>query len=220
MIVLLLTATFGGTYLLDMSAASETKVPVLGWQKSVTQTHALVEIEAGSWSQEVCSVEVHDRTPLARTVLPDAFISSLPVTVVPVTLDGDSLSVDLGVSRVGFSDGDLPESIDDQRLIDHEGDGRPGATVQMHITGFGTAGIDVAQISHAKLSGTREGESYQGTIETLRLDQLVLGADHRMLNTTPLLRAVDERSSFTLSPTEAGSCAEILLNGSSAHASR
>ncbi|TNE89626.1 MAG: hypothetical protein EP330_10690 [Deltaproteobacteria bacterium] len=210
MIALLLASAFGGQFLLEMDTASDAKVPVLGWQKSVTHTLALVELtEDNEWVQTVCDVEVRDKAPLARTILPDAFVSSLPVIRAKIALGEDHFEVDLGVSRVGFTEGPIPETADAPNVIDHEGDGRPGATVQVMIIGFGTYGLDVVQESRAVLHGKRDGDGWSGTLETQLLAQRVLSADHRLLAGSPELRTADERSSFTLHPTTAKSCADL-----------
>ncbi|MCO4746771.1 MAG: hypothetical protein KC912_18390 [Proteobacteria bacterium] len=213
MIALWLATAFAGTWHLQLEAASEAKVPVLGWQKSVTETHALVWLsDGGSWTHEVCTVAIHDRAPLAETRLPDAFIEALPLTTATAEVKDEALRVDLGVARIGFGEGSLPLSADDPRVFDHEDDGRPGATVMLHITGFGTFGVDVVQSSHAVLTGTYNAGRYEGTIETLHLEQFVLDADHRMLRNTPLLRPRDDRSSFRLSPTAATDCGTLRPN--------
>lgn len=210
MIAFWLATALAGTWHLDLQMASEAKVPVLGWQKSTTETQALVHIDDdGIWSHEVCAVRIRDKAPLAKTELPPAFIAALPATVTRAEFDEESLRVDLGMSRVGFTDGPLPETADDPAVLDHESDGRPGGTINITITGFGTFGIEVVQESHAVLLGTKDEDGYRGTIETLLLNQRVLGADHRMLNTTPEIRAQDERSWFTLKPTSATSCVDL-----------
>lgn len=220
MISLFLTSALASeptTWRLELESASEARVPVLGWQKSVTHTLGLVHIAPdGTWTQDVCAVEVRDRSPMARTVIPDAFVAALPDTVARAEIADGRIRVDLGVSAVGWDPArtsTLPERPDDPAVVDHEGDGRPGATVQVAIASLGTYGIEVAHTSRAVLTGTRSGPGWAGGVETLLLDQRVLGADHRMLRSSPPLRSRDADSRFSLTPTEATSCADLAAEG-------
>lgn len=209
MTLILLTA-LSGTWLLDMHAASAAKVPVLGWQKSVTQTRSVVSIDDdGHWFQQPCSLEVHDRSAIADTRIPESFVASLPPTHAEVALTGDAFTVDLGTARVGHTADPLPERGDDPLVFDHEGDGLPGATVQVHLTALGTFHLQVVHVFHGVLTAEPEGDGFRGTVETKRLDQHVIGADSRLVNRSPELRADDEKSFFTLTRTEATSCADL-----------
>ena len=216
MIWLLALSAFAspGTYRLDLSSASEAKVPVLGWQRSETRSVSLVTwAEGGSWSHHVCSAEIHDNAPLARTELPPAFIDHLPLTRARVKATGDRLRVDLGVEVVGWDPaitGALPTGPDDPGVVDHEGDGRPGATVWVHISGLGSHAIEVAQVSQVVLEGSRSESGWTGTLTTIRLEQVVLGADKKMLDKTLELRPKDAESHFSLVKTAASTCDELL----------
>ncbi len=202
-----------GTWRLDLEMVSEAKVPVLGWQHSVTHSVAVVHLDGdGTWTQQVCAVEIRDRNPMVHTWLPDAFIAALPVIVTRAETDGDTLTVDLGLSAVGWDPriaGDLPSDRDDAAVVDHEGDGRPGATVQLQIRGVGTFGIDIVETSRAVLIGQRTDLGWAGTVQTLDLAQHVLDADHRMLRKTPELRPNNDDSRFILVPSPGATCASL-----------
>lgn len=210
MIALLIGTALGGQFVLQMHAASEAKVPVLGWQWSVTDTVALVRVqEDGTWEHVVCDVIIRDRTPLARTIMPEALVRALPPTRARMDVLGDAMTVDLGTARLGFSEGALPDAPQAANLVDHEGDGRPGATVVIAVVGLGDVGVDVVHESHAVLHGTRAGDGWHGLIETVALRQHVISADHRLLAGSPVVRPDPTRSTFSLVPTQAETCAAI-----------
>ncbi|MBN2799884.1 MAG: hypothetical protein JXX28_12130 [Deltaproteobacteria bacterium] len=197
------------TWALEMDTASLAKVPVLGWQRSVTHTRALVRLEPdGTWTQWNCEVSLHGSSSVAHTELPAAFVGALRPIRAHALVDGDALRVDLGLSAVGWDPllGPLPAKPSDPAVVDHEGDGRPGGTVVLEVYGLGRYGIEVAHASHAVLRGAWDGEGWSGKIQTLRLEQRVLGADHRVLRASPVLRPLEEASTFTLRSTEATSC--------------
>jgi hypothetical protein len=210
-------------YRLDMVVSSEAKVPVLGWQKSTIRSVSWVTLDAdGAWSHQVCTVAVRDNTPLARTHIPDAFVASLPVTVAAAEVQSDTLRVDLGVATIGWDPSvvsTMPQAAQSPGVVDHEDDGRPGATVMLHIRGVGEFGIEVAQTSRAILTGTRIPTGWAGTVQTRQLEQSVFGADHRMLRKTPELRPRDRDSHFELSATTATSCEALKPVGDGREAS-
>ena len=93
-----------GTYALDVEIVTEAKVPVLGLTRVHTLSASLVTIEqvGDGWVQEqrTCAVVVRSRGP-ARTVMPDAFVASLPVQRFAVDLSAGRYRADPGPSTIG-----------------------------------------------------------------------------------------------------------------------
>lgn len=158
------------------------KVPVLGSVRSVTESHVLVTLEDGVATHQTCSVEV--RAQLARTRMPDAFISALPVLTYPLDLS-DAFEADLGPVAVGYDPaGPFPEHADE--ASDTDGDGQAGVTVVLEIPLLGEVEMRVAQLSHIVLRGERVGpQRWEGTAELVEFKQILLATDNPLLTSHP-----------------------------------
>ncbi len=211
-----------GRYLFVTRLASYARVPVIGRIRSVTVTRSVAEVvrDGDGWSLvqlEVCSVEIEGGTSFTRTHVPEAFLAAVPATRAPMVVVGDGdgwrVHADLGVASVGYdgsADASLPASVDDPRVYDWDGDGRPGATIEVSITGVGRHAIDVVQRARVVLDGFvgRDG-TLEGGARTPLLESVVLVADHPFLRQMPEVIPDDAASSFSLVPVAAGAgCAD------------
>ena len=201
------------TYVLEMHQSSTARVPVLGKTRSTTTSRTLVRTVPGGptpvLSRQTCSVQLDSPSPLVETRVPDAFVESLGIMSGPASLtpegDGWRFELDLGQVHVGYdpvqAPGGVPRTADDAAVIDWDGDGRPGATIELRIAGVGTFGIEVAQRSHALLEGTLFPDGrIEGALSVKLLEQAVLGADHKLLRSSVQPSPDDTRSHFTMFP--------------------
>jgi hypothetical protein len=215
-------------YVLETRMASEARVPVIGRTRSTTVSRAVATIQQVDGrlvlTQQVCDVVVEGGGLMATTRVPPAFVAALPVTshvveLAPGDEDGWSVRVDLGVSVIGWlppsKGAPLPTTADDPSVRDTDGDGRPGATVELKVHGVGTFGIEVVQRAHAVLEGQLGMSSIAGGVRTLLLEQHVIGADHRLLRSSPSVSPDDARSSFTLTRVTPGTTCATLEEGGS-----
>ena len=204
-----------GTWELELVIASLTHVPVLGELRTRSRSVLRVEVTDTPTGpvahQRVCSSEVMDRAGLARTILPPAFVRSIPDRTYALLLGADgTVHADLGVEATGWTgEGALPTDAADPRVRDMDGDGRPGATVLVEVAPFGTGHVQFVHRGHSMLTGRRTGaDTVEGGVVVALLEQQTIGASPRILGGT--LRSVPDpaHSSFVMRrTTPAAACA-------------
>lgn len=152
---------------MELRIASVARIPLIGDQHSVTTSWMLVDLqqEGARWMQrhQVCDVRVHGDAGGARLIVPPVFLRSLPARVYPVSLtarnDRGSYSADMGVELIGlersYSEASLPRNARRPGVRDTDGDGAPGATIEMQIPALGRVKLYVVQRSHLVLNGHR-----------------------------------------------------------------
>jgi len=206
-----------GLYGMEMRVRSLTRVPVIKDVTTTSVSRALVAVTEGpgglAHEQEVCSVRVEGQTGLARTIIPERFVDALPASRFPIAWDGVSYRVDMDVSHVGYdpalSSGALPSDDADPAVFDWDGDGRPGATVEVKVRGFGSFSVEVIQRAQALLEGTLQADgTIEGRVASRLLEQRVIGADHPLLRSSPRISPLDEESTFRMVPVPPGSSCE------------
>jgi hypothetical protein len=204
-----------GTWELELVIASLTHVPVLGELRTRSRSVLRVEVTDTPTGpvarQQVCTSEVLDRAGLARTILPPAFVRSIPDRTYALVLGADGgVRADLGVEATGWTgEGALPTDAADPRVRDVDGDGRPGATVLVEVAPFGTGHVQFVHRGHSLLEGHRSGpDTVEGGVVVTLLEQQTIGATPRILGGT--LRSVPDpaHSSFVMRrTTPATACA-------------
>jgi hypothetical protein len=204
----------GEPYLLDMAVVTRARVPFAGEREVVTRSLAAVRFEVvdGRWMQHQrpCAVDVEG----GNVVFPPAFVQAMPDRSDPVIwTDDGGYRFDPGPAWVGLTPGsELPDKADDPGVIDHEGDGHPGATVLLQLPVFGSVRLYLAQISHGVLVGVADGDGISGRVDVKRLEQRTLGASVGVFAVSPDVVLVPERSRFTLRPDLDGRCAAVWRN--------
>jgi hypothetical protein len=203
-------ASWSGTYAMELRLASATRIPIFGTQRSVTTSLMLVDVEraGGGWSQRhrVCDVRVSGGSAM-KMIVPDAFVRGLPVRRYPAVLrdgaEGVRYTADMGVEAIGFdpaaTGGALPQEAGDPGVLDSDGDGEPGATVELRIPAAGRARLYIVQRSHLVLSGRETApDRIEGGVQVLVQEQRTLAADPGFFARTPSTRPDPARSGFTL----------------------
>jgi len=215
-----------GAYVLQMDTVTEARIPMWGDMETVTRSTMLASIAPGpeGWVQthRVCDVRIENDSNVARTVLPRAFIDAMPVVSYPVifTVDGDDwgYAADMGRVDVGFDPelaGAVPVALEDLGVIDWDGDGSPGATVQIDVPVFHSVDLHVTQRSHAVLTGrVDEDGAIRGAADLVEFEQAVLGASNRLFSHAPTVTPMADRGRFSLRPVPAGTtCASLRAQG-------
>ena len=195
-----------GRYGLEMVLGSDSDLPFLGQTPGTSRSWSLVDVREvnGQLVQrlQTCAVRMEGRTGTTSVHLPAAFVAALPHREVPL-LEDSLYRVDLGEDAIGYDPkrGPMPTALGDPAVIDSDGDGHPGATVELHIPVLGSVQLYIVQRGHVRLQGrsSREG-IIAGTVETVALDQRTLGASRAMFEHSPAVQPRPERSSFRLVP--------------------
>lgn len=206
-----------GTWKLDLVVATRVVVPVIGGLANWTTTTMLVTIEARPeglmQTQKVCAIQIGSRPHLASSVIPPAFVRSIPVRTFPIflsqTTTGWNSLADPGPLAVGFDprQGPIPVDGDPQGSLDFEGDGKPGATVQVEVPLVGLQGdVWVVQHGHTIMQGTDVRSDYvRGKATVVFLEQHTIGATHPWLMSSPKVTQDPGNSYFEMRRVPEGS---------------
>jgi len=213
---------FTGTWAQRQVTVANVDVPVVGTTRTPTVSLLLVEAtpaEApGVFDLRliICGIEIGAETDLARTVVPDAFLASLPIVERRATLEADgAYRVDwltqVHGARLADPENDaLPTSADDPRVFDQDEDGRPGLTVR--VTGLVDGEVYVAQRGRDRMLGRFVDDQVDGLVEWTS-EQTVLDAEVDLLRMPVPTRpeADPEAHVFGMRRLPAGStCADVL----------
>lgn len=186
------------------------------------QTYCATDIVSGSGLSSA----------MASTTIPEAFLASLGEVAASATLEpSESLPrfdqpgvTEIRGARLDDPNADpLPTAADDPRVIDQDGDGKPGLTVHVSALGILTGDVYVVQRVRTRLVGTLVSpDRIEGLVEW-STEQVTLGATNPLfLGTLPSRPdPVAENSSFVLVRMDpAWGCAEILEERDALFASR
>jgi hypothetical protein len=153
----------------------------------------------------LCDLFIESNVGMVRTVLPEAFKRSLPPPVFDVVVQrrgaGWSLEqkkrfVVVGARLKDEKKGELPGDASDARLVDQDGDGKPGVTVR--VEGLVDGEIYLAQRNWARLKGELKAPGLFAGRVWFGNEQTILGATSPLLKRAPKTRPVPERSWFRL----------------------
>jgi len=199
-----------GTWRVDLHLVHDVHVPVLGRSRTDAYTVQLWRVDGRRMVNEHCSIRAVARSRIGRPTIPPAFVEAIRHAEAPLTVDGDQLSVDMGESRIGFDGDTLPTRADDPTVVDHEGDGHPGATITVWAPLFGNVPVYIVQRSHLLLDGVIGPDGVAGTARQTVLEQQTVGAGNRLFVQTPTLTPVEGRFSMVRVPAGA-SCRDPQL---------
>ena len=189
-------------YLLEMRMVTSSDEPFTGRREMVTTSLFAVRFErrGGEWQQvqTACAVSVSG----GPVSFPDAFVASMTPTRAPVEWAGGRYRHDPGAVYVGVVPGTttLPETPDDPGVVDHEGDGYPGATVHLQVPVFGRVRLALLQVSHTILAGPIVDGVVEGPLGVERMEQRSLGASVAVFDVSRNMTVVPDRSTFRLAP--------------------
>ncbi len=190
------------------------RVSTIVLRASITQSGSSLGLRA-----TYCATDIDNGSPLATTVIPDAFLASLGEVAAAASLDetgrfAQPWTVEVRGARLADPDRDaLPTRAGDPRVVDQDRDGRPGLTVHVSALGLVRGDVYVVQRIRSRLTGALVAP---GRIEGLfecTTEQVVIGA------TSPLFLSdlpsrpdpVAEKSAFVFVRIDpAWTCADIL----------
>ena len=216
-----------GRYGMVLDTATVQKLPFLGDTRGGSRGWLLIDIESedGGLLQimRTCDVIVTGlKGKEGRVEVPRAFIDSIPenrraIEVSDGALDGSGAAtyhVDLGQNRVGWDPlraDQMPTTDASPAVTDSDGDGLPGATMQLRIPIFGRIDLYVVQHAHISLHGRVEaGALVRGGVTFHHMEQATIGASHALFHASPDMRPDPDRSRFVLRPVPASTTCEDL----------
>lgn len=213
-----------GTWAQRQVTVSNVDVPVVGTTRTPTVSLLLVEATpAGTpgvfdLHLTTCGITMGSDADPARTVVPDAFVAALPAVVRRAVIGDDgTYTVDwltqVHGARLADPENDaLPTSADDPRVVDQDGDGRPGLTVR--VTGLVDGEVYVAQRGRDRMVGRFAEGRVDGLVEWTS-EQAVLDAEVELLRTPVPSRPEADPAAhvFGLRRLPAGAtCADVIAN--------
>ncbi len=200
-----------GTWAVLQVSAQIGAVPILGERPRNGTSLALSVVAQGGTrlhgTESACSTTLDLGTSLVTMEIPAAFIASLPATQWDAELSWTGVAwrferpwvttVNGAVLADPLND-PLPTSPDDPRVVDQDGDGKPGLTVRITIIGFISGEVYVVQRDRSRLVGTVvSADAIDGLLEWTS-EQSVLGASSSAFlgGTAARLDPVPEHSFF------------------------
>ncbi|MBN1857777.1 hypothetical protein JW848_01070 [Candidatus Bipolaricaulota bacterium] len=205
------------------------EMPIFGELRRETTAVMRVEIvQSGSQlvlKSSYCGAGVETAVPGLRMVFPEAFVRALVSGDRHARLEASDDSALLGFEQEWYVEirgatvadplhDPLPESADDPRVVDQDGDGHPGMTVGVDLLGLIRGEVYVVQRVRYRLVGWVEpnGGSISGRIEW-NDEQVVLGASSPLLRVESIGEAIWEESSFRFERAGAGLGCEQAPDG-------
>lgn len=198
----------------SQQALAVTSYLLVTWERTGTSV---------TWDESLCGLssnEVFGTT----TTYPRAFIDSVPVVTRTATLDAETTGagfaggpfVDvIGADLANPETDPLPTSGSASTVVDADGDGNPGVTVEIDQNLLGSGEVYVAQRLRQTLSGTVTGpDRIEGFVEGTR-EQVVLGASAGWLE-TPVEEEADPDPSHSFFILQGAApetdCAELMAS--------
>jgi hypothetical protein len=217
-------ADYAGTWAQLRVQTARAQLPVIGETKVTTSfVLRLTQTASGrnlAVSVEACAVEQDSGTSIVRTIFPPALVEKLGRFQTTASLreeDGELQYFQarrfmvFGAQLEDPENDELPTDPEDERVIDGDGDGHPGVTVQ--IRGMLNGDIYLVQRGWFTLRGTATGgDRIDGRIQWGE-DRSMLGASNPLLPDIPDSRPdTDPAASYfrTTRIDPALTCAEIL----------
>ena len=187
------TVDYSGTWAREAVRTSVSSPPLIG--DVTTTVTSLARIEISQEGQdldltvEVCDIQAVTDNDSARTELPEAFITSVPImerSATVVAIEGGHMFFSEDHAQVRgaqLSDAQtepLPVDEDDVRLLDPDGDGHPGLTIR--VFGVVDGEMYIVQRIRTSLCGlSTDANRIDGLLEW-RLDQVTVDASSFMLD--------------------------------------
>ena len=204
-----------GLYVLETEVVTQSQVSIFGRNRVVTTARALAEVAESDdglrLHQTTCSIEVVDGSR-AITTIPPLFIQSLPRLEYRLEANESGFVLRDGEQRVGLvgTPAQFPTSPRDPAVADTDGDGRPGATIELRVPVLGTIDIYVVQRTRTELAGSYVDGRGAGQVNVLSFEQVTIGASNPLFRVTPNLAPQSEESAFLLIPVDSGTrCADL-----------
>ena len=181
-----------GQYAMRAVVSSLANAPMIGQLTLTSRAYGLATIERDGQGlrllEQGCHVDMESSNTIVNMQLPDAIAQSMPPNPTPLRAWEEGAVVKFNrpesVLVVGANLADpihdaLPTDQTDPRVIDQDGDGKPGVTIL--FSGFVSGQLYAVQRQRASYDGTiSANDTFTGT-NTDRSEQSVLGASNPLL---------------------------------------
>lgn len=201
--------TFDGRWVFVQRMTTSASVPVVGEIQATTTVVSLHDLTSDGGRLKgngtLCDLEVDSGSELVSTILPAAFRKVLPPPHLDALIDVEDGALHLTQARRTVIVGarlespeseKLPTKASDDRVIDEDGDGKPGVTVR--VEGIVNGSIYVVQRSWTRLDGSFLSDGSFGGKLFHGSEQVVLGSSSPFLGSPPKAKAVPEKSWFRI----------------------
>jgi hypothetical protein len=171
-----------------------------------------------------CATDIDNGSAIASTVIPDAFLASLGEAAAEASIDASAAperfvqpwTTEVRGARLDNPDTDsLPTTASDPRVVDQDGDGKPGLTVRVSALGIFRGDVYVVQRVRTRLAGAVVSpDRIEGLIEWTT-EQVTLGATNALFlgNLPSRPDPFPEHSFFVLVRIDpVWTCADILAH--------
>jgi hypothetical protein len=214
-----LAGDLDGTYAMENVLVSASRAAIIGKLKSHSTTWVKLTLdhegESAEVAHEVCGSEV--RGTLFKSRIPPAYIAAVPskTYTAAVTEHGTHYTSDIGVFHMGIDPAcpALPTTPDHPCVRDVDGDGHPGATIQVKFAMFSWVDVYVAQRNHLTLDGRLAEDGWiRGGLTTKQVAVAVLGAKNSLFNRSPdPPEVLHDESTFRMRRIDDGaSCSDVI----------
>lgn len=211
-----------GTWALREKVAALAALPIVGVVDSSTYSFRLVVLTSDGSGYEsletLCSMEMDTGTALATNEFSSEYIATrTPKTYGIEVMEPASFAREakLLVEGATLSDPEndaLPTTDDDKRVIDEDGDGNPGFTLDVLVTGLGSAQLYMVQRSQISMVGTVESaDRISGSVELERFESVVIGSTNALFEPPEPPTPNSAQSNFVLARIADGSDCDDLL---------
>jgi hypothetical protein len=107
--------------------------------------------------------------------MPPTSLRGLPVSRFALRQEGSVVRADMGEGTIGYRGaGPVPSSPDDPRVIDPDGDGKPGLQLLLDVGAFGTWTLQVVSRGHTALEGAVTPRGIEGTLSLVESEEQVI----------------------------------------------
>jgi hypothetical protein len=171
-----------------------------------------------------CATDIDNGSAIASTVIPDAFLASLGEAAAEASIDASAAperfvqpwTTEVRGARLENPDTDsLPTTASDPRVVDQDGDGKPGLTVRVSALGIFRGDVYIIQRVRTRLVGTLVSPGrIEGLVEWTT-EQVTLGATNALFlgNLPSRPDPFPEHSFFVLVRIDpVWTCADILAH--------
>ncbi len=214
--------TLEGTWRFDVVVTTKAQVPVLGASTIETHKVMVARIDRQSdgslmQSQSACGMFARSKRKTVAPIFPPGFLAAMPSqrSVVDFDLTSGRLKTEVDPVLLGWDSalagGVMPRDADSPGVIDGDGDGAPGVTVQVQAPVFGTVSVYLVQHSVTWLDGAFEGpDAVRGRAGLTLLEQRTIGASNALFAVNVPLVPEDAGGWFSMRRVPDGtSCAQL-----------
>ena len=180
-----------GTWALREKVGVLAALPIVGVVDSATYSirHVAIVPDGANYesTETLCSITMDTGTALAMNRFSDEYVATRVPTTYSILVEEPASVVRQGklltegVSLVDPVNDALPTTSEDERVIDEDGDGNPGFTINVEVVGLGTGKIYAIQRSKITMLGSAlSPDRVAGPLDLERFESVVVGSTNSL----------------------------------------